>query len=377
MQNRTLTLEEAMINKEFFLALDQIESELKIDKPQLIKSLEAGLASAYKNESGEPRAIKVTLNEEQARISYMAYYKVVEYYDEIEDNEITLEEAQKIKPNAEIGDIIGEDVTPRTLSRIAAQTAKQVITQRITEAKKQRIMAEMSEREGEIMMAIIRRIDNNIVYVEILGSQMEGVMNMSDQVPGEKYAINDRIKIYVKKIRTTSWGSQVMVSRSNAGLVKRLFEIEVPELKSGLVKVKNIVREAGYRTKMSVYTEDPNLDAIGACIGAKGVRVNAIVSELNGEKVDVILYTSDPIDYISRALSPAKVVMVQLNEEEMKAKVVVPDDKLSLAIGKSGQNARLAARLTGFKIDVKPYSAVIESLNEQDDLLLDNNEGEL
>ena len=365
-----------MINKEFFLALDQIEAELKIDKPQLIKSLEAGLASAYKNESGEPRSIKVTLDEEHARISYMAYYKVVEYYDEIEDSEITLEEARKIKPTAEVGDIIGEDVTPRTLSRIAAQTAKQVITQRITEAKKARIMAEMSEREGEIMMAIIRRIDNNIVYVEILGSQMEGVMNMADQVPGEKYAVNDRLKVYVKKIRTTSWGSQVMVSRSNAGFVKRLFEIEVPELKSGLVKVKNIVREAGYRTKMSVYTEDPNLDAIGACIGAKGVRVNAIVSELNGEKVDVILYTNDLIDYISRALSPAKVMMVQLNEEEMKAKVVVPDDKLSLAIGKSGQNARLAARLTGYKIDVKPYSAVIESLNEQSDSDFMDSEGE-
>lgn len=356
-----------MINKEFFLALDQIEAELKIDKPLLIKSLEAGLASAYKNESGETRAIKVTLDEERCRITYTAYYKVVEYYDEIEDSEITLEEARKIKPNAQIGDIIGEDVTPRDLSRIAAQTAKQVITQRIAEAKKQRIMAEMSEREGEIMMAIIRRIDNNIVYVEILGSQMEGVMNLADQVPGEKYAVNDRIKVYVKKIRTTSWGSQVMVSRSNAGFVKRLFEIEVPEIKSGLVKIKNIVREAGYRTKMSVYTEDPNLDAIGACIGAKGVRVNAIVSELSGEKVDVILYTSDPIDYISRALSPAKVMMVQLNEEEMKAKVVVPDDKLSLAIGKSGQNARLAARLTGYKIDVKPYSAVMESLNAQDE----------
>jgi len=357
-----------MVNKEFFLALDQIEAELKIDKQQLIKSLEAGLASAYKNESGEPRAIKVTLDEESARISCMAYYTVVEYYDEIEDSEITLEEARKIKPDAEIGDIIGEYIAPKNLSRIAAQTAKQVITQRITEAKKARIMAEMSEREGEIMMAIIRRIDNNIVYVEILGSQMEGVMNMSDQVAGEKYAVNDRLKVYVKKIRTTSWGSQVMVSRSNAGFVKRLFEIEVPELKSGLVKVKNIVREAGYRTKMSVYTEDPNLDAIGACIGSRGVRVNAIVSELGGEKVDVILYTNDPIDYISRALSPAKVMMVQLNEEEMKAKVVVPDDKLSLAIGKSGQNARLAARLTGYKIDVKPYSAVIESLNEQSDL---------
>lgn len=363
-----------MINKEFFLALDQIEAELKIDKPSLIKSLEAGLASAYKNESGEPRAIKVTLDEERGRITYTAYYKVVEYYDEIEDSEITLEEAQKLKPDVEIGDIISEDVTPRNLSRIAAQTAKQVITQRIAESKKQRIMAEMSEREGELMMAIIRRIDNNIVFVEILGSQMEGVMNLADQVPGEKYAVNDRIKVYVKKIRTTSWGSQVMVSRSNAGLVKRLFELEVPELKSGLVKIKNIVREAGYRTKMSVYTEDPNLDAIGACIGSKGARVNAIVSELGGEKVDVILYTSDPIDYISRALSPAKVMMVQLNEEEMKAKVVVPDDKLSLAIGKSGQNARLAARLTGYKIDVKPYSAVIESLEAQDDIDFDSNE---
>lgn len=364
-----------MINKEFFLALDQIESELKLDKSLLIKSLEAGLASAFKNETGETRAIKVFLDEEKGKITYMAYYTVVEYYDDIDDSEITLEEAKKVKPDAKIGDVIGEDVTPKTLSRVAAQTAKQVITQRITEAKKERLMTEMSEKEGEIMMAVIRRVDNNVVYVEILGTQMEGVLNLADQVPGEKYIINERIKVYVKKIRTTTWGSQVMVSRSSAGFVKKLFEIEVPELKSKLVKIKNIVREAGYRTKMSVYTEDPNLDAIGACIGAKGVRVNAIVSELGGEKVDVIQYSSDAIDYISRALSPAKVLMVQLNEEELKAKVVVPDDKLSLAIGKSGQNARLAARLTGFKIDVKPYSAVIESLEAQDEeSFMNNNE---
>ena len=225
----------------------------------------------------------------------------------------------------------------------------------------------MNEKEGELMQAIFRRVDPNNVYVEIVGSQMEGVMSPRDQVFGEKLAVNDKIKVFVKRVRTNDKGnSQVEVSRSAAGYVRKLFDIEVPELRSNLVKVKSIVREAGYRTKMAVYSDDPNLDAIGACIGAKGARVNAIVNELNGEKVDVILYSTNPSEFIARALSPAKVLMVQLNETDHHARVVVPDDKLSLAIGKSGQNARLAARLTGYKIDVKPYSSVAAELEEME-----------
>ena len=353
-----------MKNTEFFAALNDIEREMKLDKDMLIASLEAGLASAFKRETGENRAVAVKLNPEKATIKYTAYYRVVEGEPQ-EDCEITLEEAREIKEDAQIGDVIGEDVTPLSLSRIAAQTAKQVVIQRINEAKREQAMTEMNEKEGELMQAIVRRIDAGIVYVEIVGTQMEGVMNTADQVPGEVLSVNDKIKVYVKRVRTTMKGtSQVVVSRSCAGFVRKLFELEVPELRTGLVKVKSIVREAGYRTKMAVYSEDPNLDSIGSCIGPKGARVNAIVAELNGEKVDVILASSDPSEFIARALSPAKVLMVQLNETEKHAKVVVPDDKLSLAIGKSGQNARLAARLTNFRIDVKPYSAVMGDIDD-------------
>lgn len=349
-----------MQNKELFLALDEIERIYKLDKAMLIASLEAGLASAFKKESGENRAVSVKMNPETAVIEFFAYQTVVEGEPQ-EDSELSLEEAREIKEDAEIGDIIGENVDPDDLSRIAAQTAKQVITQRINEAKREQAMSEMSDREGELMQAIVRRVEaNGTVSVEISGTQMEGILGTGDQVRGEKLNVGDQIKVYVKKVRTDLKGtSRVMVSRSCAGFVRKLFESEVPELRSGLIKVKNVVREAGMRTKMSVYSEDPNIDAQGACIGPKGSRVNAIVFELNGEKVDVIPYSSNPAEYIVKALSPAKVIMVQLNETTGQAKVIVPDDKLSLAIGKGGQNAKLAAKLTGYKIDVKPYSVAV------------------
>ncbi len=362
-----------MKNKEFFLALDQFESEAKLDKQLLLTSLEAGLASAYKKESGECRAITVSLNPETATIKFFAYQVVVDGEPQ-EDWELTLEEAREIKEDANIGDTIGEDVTPKSLSRIAAQTAKQVIMQRINEAKREQAQTEMTDKEGELMQAIVRRVDPNTVYCEILGTQLEGVIGVSDQVRGEILHPNDKIKVYVKKVRNGIKGAQVVCSRNSAGYVRKMFELEVPELRSGLVKVHGIVREAGYRTKMAVYSEDPNLDAIGSCIGAKGCRVNAIVAELNGEKVDIIPYSEDPMEFIARALSPAKVLMVQLNELENHAKVVVPDDKLSLAIGKAGQNARLAAKLTGFRIDVKPYSAIID---ETEASLLDGDAEEI
>lgn len=348
-----------MINQEFFLALDQLERERKLNKPLLIASIEAGLASAYKKEMGESRIVSAKINEEKGRIDFFAYQTVVEGEPE-EDSQLSLEEARDIKPDAEVGDVIGEDITPKALSRIAAQTAKQVIMQRINEAVREQVAAEMNDREGELMTAIIRRIDNSIVYVEITNFQMEGVMNLNDQVPSEKYAVGDKIKVYVKRLRETSRGTQVIVSRSCAGFVKKLFEIEVPELRSKLVKVKSIVREAGFRTKMAVYTEDPNLDALYACIGQKGERVNSIVNELNGEKIDVILYSPNLTEFIARALNPAKsIISIKLDEAAKKAEVVVPDDKLSLAIGKGGINAKLAARLTGIKLDIKSLSSMM------------------
>ncbi len=354
-------------NREFFAALELLENEYKLDKEQLIASIESGLASAYKKESGESRCVVVTLNPEKNLIKYMAYYKVIEGDTPEKDYELTEEEARDIKPDAKAGDIISEEVTPYEFSRIAAQTAKQVIQQRLNEIKRDQIMKEMTDKEGEIMQAVVIRIENDTVYVQIVGTLLEGVMGRQDQVYGEHYNINDKIKVYVKHVRTNAKGAtQVLVSRSCAGFVRKLFEMEVPELKTGLVKVKNIVREAGYRTKMSVYSDDPNVDALGSCIGAKGVRVNAIVNELGGEKIDVIPYCPEPYEYIVRALSPAKVRMVQFNESENQAIVLVPDDKLSLAIGRGGQNARLAARLTGIKIDVKPYSNMFPGDNGED-----------
>lgn len=348
-----------MINQEFFLALDQLERERKLNKDLLIASIEAGLASAYKKEMGESRTVSAKINEEKGKIEFFAYQTVVEGEPESE-SQLSLEEAKDIKPDVVVGDIIGEDITPKALSRIAAQTAKQVILQRINEAIREQVAAEMNDKEGELMTAIIRRIDNGIVYVEITNFQMEGVMAASDQVPGEKYSVGDKIKIYVKKLRETARGTQVVVSRSCAGFVKKLFEIEVPELRSKLVKVKSIVREAGSRTKMAVYTDDPNLDALYACIGQKGERVNSIVSELNGEKIDVILYSPNLTEFIARALNPAKsIISIKLNEEAKRAEVVVADDKLSLAIGKGGMNAKLAARLTGIKLDIKSLSSVM------------------
>jgi N utilization substance protein A len=353
-----------MVNKEFFAALDELEREKHIDKETLIESLEAGLASAYKKEIGESRQIAVRLDEEKCTIKVYAYRYVVEEVQDYE-KEISLEDAKELKKNYKLGDVVIDDITPKHFSRIAAQTAKQVIVQRLNDAKREIVLNEMSQKEGEIQNAIVRRKEGMNVFVEISGSQMEGVLGISDQVPGENLNVNDVIKVYIKKVRTTNYGTQVVVSRSAAGFVKRLFEMEVPEIRSGLISIKGIVREAGYRTKIAVSSDDSNIDAIGACIGNKGVRVNAIVAELGGEKIDVIQWCADPLEFIARALSPAKVVMVQINEEEKTAKVIVPDDKLSLAIGKQGQNARLAAKLTNWKIDVKPYSTIVSTGSEE------------
>lgn len=350
-----------MINAEFFLALDQLAKERKLDKQMLIASIEAGLASAYKKEMGESRTVSAKFHEETGKIEFFAYQTVVEGEPQ-EDSQLSLEEALDIKKDAKIGDIIGEDITPKQLSRIAAQTAKQVIMQRINEAIREQIATEMNDKEGELVTAIIRRIENNTVYVEITNSQMEGVMSISDQVYGEKYNIGDIIKVFVKKVReTTRGGTQVIVSRSCSGFVKKLFEIEVPELRIGLVKVKNIVREAGNRTKMAVYSDDPNIDALSSCIGMKGERVNNVVRELNGEKIDIILYTSNIEEYIMRCLNPLKsVISIKIDEENKRAQVVVADDKLSLAIGRRGMNAKLAAKLVGYKLDIKSFSSVTE-----------------
>ncbi|MDD4120364.1 MAG: transcription termination factor NusA [Clostridia bacterium] len=365
-----------MNNKDFFAALDELEKSSKLEREMIISSLEHGLSSALKKETGLDRAVSLQLYPEKFEIRCVAYAKVVEEevdgeerknsFEEmdIEEHRISLKEARKIDPDAKIGEISREIIPPEKVSRIAAQTASQVVLQKINDAKKTMAHDEMTKREGELVQAIVRRAEPTATYVEIVGTQMEAVLPLNEQPFNEKYSVGKQIKVYVKKVRINPKGQQqVIVSRADAGYVKKLFEIEVPEIRSNLVKIKNIVREAGFRTKLSVYSEDPNVDSTGACIGPKGARVNAIVSELNGEKVDVILYSNDPSEYITRALSPAKVSMVRLNQTENQAIVVVPDDKLSLAIGKNGQNAKLAARLTGYKIDIKPYTQVMTEID--------------
>ena len=342
-----------MISKEFFQALMELEKERKISQEMFISTMEAGLSSAYKKETGLNRGIDIQLNPSKFTIRVFAYREVVE---EVEDPEkqISLEDARKVKEIYNIGDhFIDDELSPKMFSRIAAQTAKQVIMQRLNDERKNQVLSEMNEKEGEIVTAIIRRVEKDNVYLEISGSQMEGIMMKNDQIRGERYDINAIIKVYVKSVRSSDRGNpQVMVSRACTGFVKRLFEMEVPEIRSGLVTIKKIVREAGYRTKMAVTSD------VGSCVGPRGMRINNIVHELGGEKIDVIEWCSDISEFIARALSPAKAMMVQINEEDKKAIAIVPDDKLSLAIGKAGQNVRLAAKLTDWKIDVKPYSEV-------------------
>ncbi|MEG1791172.1 MAG: transcription termination factor NusA [Clostridia bacterium] len=355
-----------MVNKEFFAALDVLEKEKKISRDKLLEALEAGIVFAYKKETGETRQVTVRIDEDRYTIKIFAYRQVVEEVLD-EDKEISVEDARALKASYKIGDVVLEDITPKQFSRIAAQTAKQVIMQRLNDARRDIVMNEMTQREGEILSAIVRKKEGTNIFVDITGNQMEGILALADQVPTERLEINDVIKVYIKKVRTTNFGAQVVVSRSAAGFVKRLFELEVPEIRGGLVKINGIVREAGYRTKIAVSSDDSSVDAIGACIGQKGARVNAIVAELNGEKIDVIAYCVDPLEYVSRALSPAPVHMVQINAQEKSARVVVADEKLSLAIGKQGQNARLAAKLTGWKIDVKPLSSVMRELNSDEE----------
>lgn len=344
-----------MINKDFFLALDELEMQKKINKEQFIEALEFALTSAYKKMYGEAKNALVKLNQEKNTIKIYSYKKVVEEPED-EDKEISLEEARKLKKSYQIGDSVVEEESTKDFGRIAAQTAKQVVMQKLKEIERQIAVDELSEKEDELLTTVVKRIENGVVYVQIAGSHSEGVMLEGDQIPGEKFHEGDRIKVYVKRIKDSFRGPQIQVSRSNVGFVRKLFELEIPEIESGEVIIKNIARDPGNRTKVAVYSEKPNVDAVGACVGNRGVRINTIVSELNGEKIDLVLYSEDPLEYIARALSPAQIISVETNDSLKASRVIVPANKLSLAIGKSGQNVRLAARLTGWKIDVKPES---------------------
>ena len=346
-----------MINKDFFQALDELETQKRINKEQFIETLESALTSAYKKMYGEAKSAMVKLNPEKCTIKIYSYKTIVEEVEDF-DKEISLEEARKIKKSYQIGDTVAEEESTKEFGRIAAQTAKQVVMQRLKEMERQIAVSELAEKEDELLTTIVKRIDNGTVYVTIAGSHTEGVMLENDQIPGEKLNVGDRIKVYVRKIQDSFKGPQIQVTRANLGFVRKLFELEIPEIQTGEIVIKNIAREPGSRTKISIYTEKPYLDAIGACVGNRGVRINTITSEMNNEKIDLVLYSEDPLEYIARALSPAKVLSVETNDSLKVSQVIVPDDKLSLAIGKNGQNVRLAAKLTGWKIDVKSESTV-------------------
>ena len=358
-----------MVNKDFFKALEELEEERKIDKGTFIATLETALTSAYKKMYGEAKSAMVKLVPEKNTIRIYSYKTIV---DEVEDpdKEMSLADARLIKKSYKVGDIVAVEESTKDFGRIAAQTAKQVVMQKLRELERQTAASELSEKEDELLTTVVKRVDGDNVYVQIPGTNTEGVMMKNDQIPGDKFNVGDRVKVYVKKIKDSFKGLQVQVSRSNIGFIKKLFELEIPEIANGEIKIKNVARDAGNRAKVAVYTDKQNLDVIGACVGNRGTRINTIVNELNGEKIDLVEYSDDPLEYIARALSPAKVLSVETNDSLNMSQVIVPDDKLSLAIGKGGQNVRLAARLTGWKIDVKPesYLKTPETTTENEDV---------
>lgn len=350
-----------MTNKDFFMALDALEKEKGIEKEYFLEALKTALTTAYKRNFDEVRPVEVELKPEKYSIEIYAYQTVVA---EVEnpDSEISLQDAKLTKKTAKIGDRLKTPVTPKEFGRIAAGTAKQVITQKLREKEKNSAYGEFANKVDTLMTGVVNRVDEatNTVYIEFPNTNIEGVMAEYDRISTERYNVGDRLKVYVKKLRETNYGVQAIVSRADARFVKKLFELEVPEIQDGVVEVVNVVREVGYRTKIAIHSKDPNVDALGACVGAKGVRVNSIVFQLGGEKIDIIVWSNDPFEYIARALSPAKVISVEIDEITKSARVIVADDKLSLAIGKGGQNVRLAAKLTNWKIDVKSESRASE-----------------
>ena len=344
-----------MENKEFFVALTDLVREKGISEEAFIETLQNALASAYKKQFDGGAEVAVTLNAELGTIEFKATRYVVEEVTD-KDKEISLEDAQELDPNHQVGDVIEHVFIPKNFGRIAAQTAKQVILQKLHEAERDNTMSQFSDKEGELMEGVIRKIDERNVYVELGDKKIEGVMPPQDRVMTERYVVGERIKVFVKRVRNSGKSSQIVVSRSAQGLVRKLFEQQVPEIAQGIVEIKEIAREAGHRTKMAIFSNDPRVDAVGACVGNRGARVNAVVEELGGEKIDIILWNEDPLAFIYKSLSPATVLSVTARGER-SAIAIVPDEKLSLAIGRDGQNARLAARLTGWKIDVKAASS--------------------
>ena len=347
--------------KEFFAAINDIEKERGIPKTYMIEKITQALVAAYKRDhEGITDNVTVDADEEKGEVRMYVKKDVVETVDN-PHTEMSLEDARKALPRAQLGDVLRIEIKPKNFGRIAAQTARQVIIQGMREAERGMVFDEFSAKEHEILTGSVTRVDERTGSVSIRltsgGEFTDAYLSAGEQVKGEVIHEGDRVKVYVVEVRRSTRGPQVLISRTHPGLVRRLFELEVPEIYDGTVEVMSIAREAGSRTKLAVWSEDPNVDPIGACVGPRGQRVNAIVEELRGEKVDIIKWSEDPAEYVAAALAPADVLSVTELGEGKSCHVVVPDDQLSLAIGKEGQNARLAARLTGYKIDIRPASA--------------------
>ena len=358
------------MNEEFVGALKELVKEKGISEDLLFTTIQDALVAAYKknyaNLHTNAQNVKVMMDRETGEIKVYAQKVVVdEVYDDV--TEISLEDAKTIRPTLEVDDIVDLEVTPKNFGRVAAQLAKQVVTQRIKEAERSIIYDEYKEKEFDIITGTILRKDKGMVFVNL--GKLEGVIGPNEQIPNEEYKFNEKLKLYIVEVKNGSKGPQIHVSRTHPGLVKRLFELEVPEIFEGVVEIKSISREAGSRSKIAVYSNDEEVDPMGACVGPKGVRVQNIVNELKNEKIDIIKYSKDPAEFIANSLSPAKVFSVEVNEENKSAKVVVDDNQLSLAIGKEGQNVRLAAKLTNWKIDIKSKSQK-EALEEEEEKLL-------
>ena len=349
------------MNKELMEALDVLEKEKEISKETLFEAIENSLMTACKNHFGKADNVHVEINRETCDFLVYAEKEVVPTKDDVEDDclQIALEDAQEISKRAQVGDMIHVEIKSKEFGRIATQNAKNVILQKIREEERKVLFDEYYSKEKDIVTGIVQRYVGKNVSINL--GKVDAILTENEQVKGEVFQPTERIKVYILEVKSTSKGPRVLVSRTHPELVKRLFESEVAEVKDGTVEIKAIAREAGSRTKIAVWSNDPDVDPVGACVGMNGARVNAIVNELRGEKIDIITWNENPAMLIENALSPAKVISVIADAEEKAAKVVVPDYQLSLAIGKEGQNARLAARLTGFKIDIKSKTQAREA----------------
>ena len=342
--------------KELVGAMDELEKERGIKKEYLIESLETALVTAYKKNFDSADNVRVTINGETGEIHV---YSIMEVVENVEDPllQIDTKKAKKINSKVNVGETVDVEIIPKDFGRIAAQTAKQVVVQKIREVERELVFTEYNDKKGEIVSGIVQKADTGTLVIDL--GKLEGVMPLKEQIPTEHYDVNDKIKGYVMSIEKGNKGNpQVIISRSHPNFVKRLFELEIPEIYEGLIEIKSVSREAGYRSKVAVYSKNENIDPVGSCVGQKGVRIQNIINELNGEKIDVIEWSEEPSIYIAASLLPAQVMAVDVKEDEKFAQVIVPDDQLSLAIGKSGQNARLAARLTNWKIDIKSESQI-------------------